>query len=139
MELKRIIAFTKGPRKKIKIKTIRIKLENIISSIWIEWWNWKPIKLLHKSYGKLNDEIRKHKTFIFRCQETLHMPPKRYKRLLHTPGCAARSHPFLFFYLAKYKMSLRWLFNYKKTLIDLKLFFYYFKSILVVLLCIFIC
>jgi hypothetical protein len=33
VELKRIIAFTKGPRKKIEIKTIRIKLENIIPSI----------------------------------------------------------------------------------------------------------
>ena len=36
----------KKPRKKIKIKTITTKLENIILSIWIERWNWKSLKLL---------------------------------------------------------------------------------------------
>jgi len=45
-ELKRIITFTKGTRKKIEIKTMKTKLENIISSIWIEEWNRKSIKLL---------------------------------------------------------------------------------------------
>jgi len=46
VKLKRIITFTKKPRKKLEIKTMRTKMENIISSIWIEWWNWKPIKIL---------------------------------------------------------------------------------------------
>jgi hypothetical protein len=46
--LKRIIAFTKGPIRKLEIKIIRIKLKNIIPSIWIEWWNWKLIKLSQK-------------------------------------------------------------------------------------------
>ena len=50
--MKRIITFTKGPRKKLEIKTIRTKLENIMPSIWIEWWNWKSIKLLQMSQGK---------------------------------------------------------------------------------------
>jgi hypothetical protein len=35
-KLKKTITFTKGTRKKIKIKIMRIKLENIILSIWIE-------------------------------------------------------------------------------------------------------
>ena len=54
VELKRIITFNKWLRKKIKIKTMRIKLENIIPSIWIERWNWKPIKLLQKGQRKQN-------------------------------------------------------------------------------------
>jgi spore coat polysaccharide biosynthesis predicted glycosyltransferase SpsG len=29
------------------------KLKNIRLSIWIEWWNWKPIKLLQNSQKKL--------------------------------------------------------------------------------------
>jgi hypothetical protein len=33
MKLKRIKTFTKGPRKKLKIKTIRTELENIIPFI----------------------------------------------------------------------------------------------------------
>jgi hypothetical protein len=36
MELKRIITFTKVPIKKLEIKTIKIKLENIIPSILIK-------------------------------------------------------------------------------------------------------
>jgi hypothetical protein len=56
------------------------KLKNIILSIWIKWWNWKPIKLLQNNqekklkiqririklkniiFGKLrfNDEIEKN-------------------------------------------------------------------------------
>jgi hypothetical protein len=36
MKLKRIIIFTKGPRKNIKMRTMRTKLENIIPSIRIE-------------------------------------------------------------------------------------------------------
>jgi hypothetical protein len=35
-KLKKTITFTKGERNKIKIKIMRIKLENIILSIWIE-------------------------------------------------------------------------------------------------------
>jgi hypothetical protein len=54
VELKRIITFNKWLRKKIKIKTMRTKLENIIPSIWIERWNWKPIKLLQKGQRKQN-------------------------------------------------------------------------------------
>jgi hypothetical protein len=50
--LKRIIIFIKRPRKKFEIKTTRTKLKNIILSIWIEWWNWKPIKNLQKGYGE---------------------------------------------------------------------------------------
>jgi hypothetical protein len=45
VQIKRIIIFRKGPRKKLKIKTIRAKLKKIIQSIWIKGWNWKPIKL----------------------------------------------------------------------------------------------
>ena len=52
MKLKRIITFTKSPRKKIEIKKIRTKLNNIIPWIWVEWWNWKPINLLLKSWQK---------------------------------------------------------------------------------------
>jgi len=52
VKLKRIIIFIKGPRKKIKMRTMRTKLENIIPSIWIEWWNWKLMKLLYKGQGK---------------------------------------------------------------------------------------
>jgi hypothetical protein len=54
VKLKRIIIFIKGPRKKIKMRTMRIKLENIIPSIWIEWWNWKLMKLLYKGQEKKN-------------------------------------------------------------------------------------
>ena len=56
------------------------KLKNIILSIWIKWWNWKPIKILQNNqekklkiqririklkniiFGKLrfNDEIEKN-------------------------------------------------------------------------------
>jgi hypothetical protein len=28
------------------------KLKNIILSIWIKWWNWKPIKLLQNNQEK---------------------------------------------------------------------------------------
>jgi len=52
MELKRIITFTNGSRKKIKNQNMRIELKNIISSIWIEWWNWKLIRLLQKKSRK---------------------------------------------------------------------------------------
>jgi hypothetical protein len=31
---------------------VRTKLKNIIPSISIERWNWKPIKLLQKNQGK---------------------------------------------------------------------------------------
>jgi hypothetical protein len=31
---------------------MRIELKNIISSIWIEWWNWKLIRLLQKKSRK---------------------------------------------------------------------------------------
>ena len=31
---------------------MRIKLEKIISTIWIDRWNWKPINFLQKSQGK---------------------------------------------------------------------------------------
>jgi hypothetical protein len=61
MQLKRIITFTKRLRKKLEIKKIRTKLENIIPSIWIEWWNWKPIKLLQRSQRK-KLEIKRIKT-----------------------------------------------------------------------------
>jgi hypothetical protein len=40
VKLKRIINFTKEPREKLEIKTMRTKLENIIPSIWIEGRNW---------------------------------------------------------------------------------------------------
>jgi hypothetical protein len=50
--LKRRITFTKETRKKNKIKVMRIKLENIIPLIWIEWWNWKPLKLLQNDQRK---------------------------------------------------------------------------------------
>jgi len=36
---------------KLKRITMSIKLENIISSIWIEWWNWKPLEFLQKNQG----------------------------------------------------------------------------------------
>jgi hypothetical protein len=52
VKLKRITTFTKGSGKKFKIKIIRIKLENIIPSIW----NWriklKNTKTFTKSQGK---------------------------------------------------------------------------------------
>jgi hypothetical protein len=38
-----------GQEKKLEIKAMRTKLKIIIPSIWIEWRNWKPIKLLQKS------------------------------------------------------------------------------------------
>jgi len=53
VKLKRIIIFTKEPRKKLEIKTMRIELKNIIPSIWIERWNWKSIKLIQKDHGKI--------------------------------------------------------------------------------------
>ena len=56
MKLKRIITFTKRLRKKLKFKTTRIKLENITTSIWIEWWNWN-----NKCKGK-KLEIQKMRT-----------------------------------------------------------------------------
>jgi len=52
VKLKRIITFTKGSRKKLEIKTMKAKLKNIILSIWIEWWNWKPLQKLQKDKGK---------------------------------------------------------------------------------------
>ena len=48
VKLKIIITFIKGPRKKLKIKRMLTKLENIILSIWIERWHWKLLKLLQK-------------------------------------------------------------------------------------------
>ena len=39
MKLKIIITFSKMPRKKLEIKTMKTKLKNIILSIWIEGWN----------------------------------------------------------------------------------------------------
>jgi len=48
VKLKRIINFTKGPRKKLEIKIMKTELENIRPSIWIERWNWKQIKLQQK-------------------------------------------------------------------------------------------
>jgi hypothetical protein len=66
VKLKRIINFTKEPREKLDIKTMRTKLKNIIPSIWIERWNWKPIKLKKKCQGKKirdqknKDEIEKY-------------------------------------------------------------------------------
>jgi len=35
-KIERIITLIKGPRKKLKIKIMRMKLENIIPCIWIE-------------------------------------------------------------------------------------------------------
>jgi len=35
-EIEKIIIFTKEPRKKLEIETMRTKLKNIIPSIWIE-------------------------------------------------------------------------------------------------------
>jgi len=52
VRLKRTIIFYKRA-KKLELKTIRTKLKNIISSIWIEWWNYTPIKFLQK------DQIKK--------------------------------------------------------------------------------
>ena len=57
--------YKKKTKKKLEIKTMRIKLENIISLIWIEWWNWKPIKLLQNDQGKNRNpknknQIEKH-------------------------------------------------------------------------------
>ena len=46
MKLKRIITFIKGPRKKLKIKTMRTKFKNI-----------------NHQFG-LNDEIKTNRTFI---------------------------------------------------------------------------
>ena len=55
VKLKRIITSSKGPRKKIEIKTMRTKLKNIIPSIWNEWWNWKFWK---NFYEKIKKKIR---------------------------------------------------------------------------------
>jgi len=55
VKLKKVATFTKGLRKKIKIKTKRTKLKNIIPSIWIEKWNWKSLNFLQKKPG---EEIR---------------------------------------------------------------------------------
>jgi hypothetical protein len=52
--------------KKLEIKTMRTKLENIISSIWIERWDWKSIQFLQKGEGKKfknpknDDQIREY-------------------------------------------------------------------------------
>ena len=75
MKLKRIIIFIKGPRKKIKMRTMRTKLENIIPSIWIEWWNWKLMKLLYKGQGKKNrnSNNKKQKTFGKRWKSPLRL------------------------------------------------------------------
>jgi len=61
VKLKRIITFTKGSTKKLEIKTIRTKLKNMISSIWIEEWNWKQIKLFTKRPRK-KIEIQRMRT-----------------------------------------------------------------------------
>jgi hypothetical protein len=55
--------FIKGSRKKIEIKSMRTKLKNIIPSIWIEWWNWKSLKLLWKDKKK-KLEIQTMKTTL---------------------------------------------------------------------------
>jgi len=48
MKLRKIINFTKKPRKKLEIKIIRTKLKTRIPSIW------KPLKFLQKGqYQKL--------------------------------------------------------------------------------------
>jgi hypothetical protein len=58
VKLKRIITSTKGPRKKLEIKTLRTKLKNIIPLIWIEGLNWKPPKLLQKDQRKKNRNLK---------------------------------------------------------------------------------
>ena len=45
------------------MKTMMTKLENIISSIWIKLWNWKPLKFLQKSQGK-KLEIQRMRTTL---------------------------------------------------------------------------
>jgi len=55
VKLKRIITFTKLPRKKIEIKT---RLKNRIPSIWIEGWNWKSLKILQNVKGKKIQRMR---------------------------------------------------------------------------------
>jgi len=52
MKLKKIVTITKGLRKKIEINIVRTKLKNIIPSIWMKKWNWKPIKVLQKDKEK---------------------------------------------------------------------------------------
>jgi hypothetical protein len=42
---------------------MRTKLKNIIPSIWIEWWNWKSLKLLWKDKKK-KLEIQTMKTTL---------------------------------------------------------------------------
>jgi hypothetical protein len=42
---------------------MRTKLKNIILSIWIEWWNWKSLKLLWKDKKK-KLEIQTMKTTL---------------------------------------------------------------------------
>jgi hypothetical protein len=39
VKLKRRITFPKWSKKKLEIKIMRTMLENIMLSIWIEWWN----------------------------------------------------------------------------------------------------
>jgi hypothetical protein len=38
-EIENSYNFYREPRKKLEIKTMTIKLENIVPSILIEWWN----------------------------------------------------------------------------------------------------
>jgi len=42
---------------------MRTKLKNIIPSIWIEWWNWKSLKLLWNDKKK-KLEIQTMKTTL---------------------------------------------------------------------------
>jgi len=44
-------------KKKLEIKIMSTKSKNIISSIWIEGLNWKPIKLFQKHIEK-NYEVQ---------------------------------------------------------------------------------
>jgi hypothetical protein len=44
--------FYKRGKKKLEIKIMRTKLENIISSIWTEWQNLEPLNLLLKDQEK---------------------------------------------------------------------------------------
>jgi hypothetical protein len=62
VKFKRIITFTKRSRKKLKIKTMRAKFKNIITSIWIQWWNWKQIELLQKKTQGKELEIKTIRT-----------------------------------------------------------------------------
>ena len=44
--------YKKAKKKKLEIKAIRTKLENIIQSIWIERWNWKAINFYKRTKKK---------------------------------------------------------------------------------------